>query len=175
MPKNLLKKYMPDHSTVRNHKHMKIFGTLLHDPNIWHMNRRSVSGAFAAGLFWAMIPMPLQMVAAAASAIVFRVNLPIAVALVWLTNPLTMPPIFYAEYLLGTKFLSKHEQMADFEFTTQWLAENLHLIWQPLYLGGLLTGVVFAIIGFVGIRLIWRLHLVSKIQNRKSRKANIPK
>ncbi|MCB1903170.1 MAG: DUF2062 domain-containing protein, partial [Gammaproteobacteria bacterium] len=76
MPKQIIKRFAPDHEVIRNHKHLRIFGNLLHDPNLWHMNRRSVSGAFAVGLFWAFIPIPMQMVAAAAIAIIARVNLP---------------------------------------------------------------------------------------------------
>ena len=82
MPRHLIKRYSPDHEKIRNHKHVKVFGKLLHDPNLWHLNRRSVSGAFGVGLFWAMIPMPFQMIAAAATAIGLRTNLPLSVVLV---------------------------------------------------------------------------------------------
>ena len=106
MPKKLIKKYMPDHETIRNHPHLnKIFGTLLHDPNLLHLNRRSVSMAFAVGLFMAFVPVPFQMVLAAAAAIIIRCNLPISVGLVWVSNPFTMPPLFYFCYLVGTWIL----------------------------------------------------------------------
>ena len=98
MPKRFLKRYMPKEHDIRNHKHMRYFGKLLHDPNIWHLNRRSVAGAFSVGLFMAMVPVPFQMILAAAAAIPCRVNLPISVGLVWITNPLTMPAIFYFCY-----------------------------------------------------------------------------
>ena len=38
---------MPDHKLIREHKHLRIFGSMLHDPNLFHLNRRSVAGAFA--------------------------------------------------------------------------------------------------------------------------------
>jgi len=169
MPKRFFKKISPDHETIRNHKHMKMFGDFLHDPNIWHMNRRSVSGAFAAGLFWAMIPIPLQMVAAAAAAIIFRVNLPISVALVWITNPLTMPPIFYANYLLGSLFINGDEKIEEFHLTMEWLTNSMSQIWQPLYFGSLLSGIICATIGWISIRMLWRLQIISRLKQRNQR------
>jgi uncharacterized protein (DUF2062 family) len=81
MPRHLIKRYTPDPAVLKEHKHLRHLGSLLHDENLWHLNRRSVSGGVAAGLFWAMIPMPMQMLAAAFSAVVLRINLPISVAL----------------------------------------------------------------------------------------------
>lgn len=167
MPRHLLKRYAPDHTKIRDHKHMQIFGKLLHDPNLWHLNRRSASGAFAMGLFWAMIPIPFQMVGAAASAILFRVNLPISVALVWITNPVTMPPIFYCSYLVGTWLLPHHEARAEQEVSLEWFAQSLSEIWQPLYLGSLLMGLLLATLGYVGLRLLWRWHLVRQYRRRQ--------
>jgi uncharacterized protein len=77
MPKRLIKRLLPDYDVLRNHKHLQLFGTLLHDANLWHLNRHSASGAFAVGLFMAFIPLPFQMIFAAGAAILFRVNLPL--------------------------------------------------------------------------------------------------
>ena len=85
---------MPDHKKIRDHKHLRIFGKLLHNPSLWHMNRHSVAKAFAVGLFFAWVPVPFQMVLGAGGAILFHANLPLSVVLVWLTNPFTMPPMF---------------------------------------------------------------------------------
>lgn len=170
MPKNLIKRFIPNHETIRNHKHLRVFGQLLHDPNLWHMNRRSVAGAFAVGLFWAMIPMPFQMVAAAATAIPTRVNMPLSVALVWISNPITMPPMFYFNYLVGTWIIGEPALNGQFELTMEWLTQSMGNIWQPLYLGSLVCGAIAALAGYLGIRGLWRMHIVSHWKNRRANK-----
>ena len=90
MPRRLFKRYMPDPDSIKTNKSLRFLGKLIHDPNLLHLNRHSVSRGMAIGLFWAMIPMPMQMLAAAAVAIPLRANLPISIGLVWLTNPLSL-------------------------------------------------------------------------------------
>jgi uncharacterized protein (DUF2062 family) len=157
-----------DHDKVRSHKHLQIFGTLLHDANLWHLNRRSVAGAFFWGLFWAFIPIPLQMLASAASAILFRVNLPIAVALVWLTNPLTMPPVFYFNYLVGAKVLGEPVTVTDFDPSLDWLESVIAQIWEPLLAGSVICGLVAGTVGYVGMRGFWRWHVVRQYRRRQA-------
>ena len=173
MPKHLFKQYAPDHETIRNHKHLRMFGRLLHNPNLWHMNRRSISGAFAVGLFWAFVPIPFQMIAAAASAILARVNLPVSIALVWITNPVTMPPMFYFSYCVGTWLIGEPRDAGEFELTLQWFTDSMSVIWQPLYLGSLLCGAVAGAVGYVAIRLLWRLHLIRYLKRRRRARARI--
>ena len=146
---------------------MRVFGRYLLDQNLWHLNRRSVSGAFAIGLFWAMIPMPLQMVAAAATAILVRVNLPVSVALVWLTNPFTIPPIFYFNYMIGTWLLPHQQPLRDVEISLEWFTHSMGEIWQPLYLGSIVVGVVLAAAGYIAIRIYWRWHIISQHKKRQ--------
>ena len=171
MPKRLIKRFTPDREKIRNHKHLQIFGNLLHDPNLWHLNRRSVSGAFAVGLFWAFIPIPFQMIAAAATAIPARVNLPISVALVWVTNPITMPPMFYFTYLVGTWILGKPTQQVQFELSWEWFSHSVAGIWEPLYLGSLICAALAAALGYVTMRGFWRWHVVRHLRKRAQRVA----
>ncbi|MCB1761237.1 MAG: DUF2062 domain-containing protein [Gammaproteobacteria bacterium] len=170
MPRHLIKRFAPDHESIRNHKHLRMFGDFLHDPNLWHLNRRSVSGAFAVGLFWAFIPVPLQMVLAAATAIPARVNLPISVALVWITNPITMPPIFYFNYLVGILLLGTPAHGKSFEWTLESIAEEMSMIWQPLYLGSFVCALVAAVVGYCIVRGLWRLHVIRYIQRRRQQR-----
>ncbi|MCW8908744.1 MAG: DUF2062 domain-containing protein [Sedimenticola sp.] len=170
MPRRLIKRYTPDHDTIRNHKHLQVFGQLLHDPNLWHMNRRSVAGAFAVGLFWAFIPMPFQMIAAAATAIPARVNMPLSVALVWISNPLTMPPMFYFNYLVGTWILGKPVQNGVFEPSMAWITSSIGHIWQPLYLGSLICALLAALLGYLALRALWRLRIISNWKSRREKR-----
>ena len=165
---------MPDHKLIREHKNLQIFGKLLHDPNLFHLNRRSVAGAFAVGLFCAWVPVPFQMVFAAAVAILLRVNLPISVALVWISNPLTMPPLFYFAYVLGTWILGVPERRFQFELSFEWLSSGLATIWQPFLLGCFVMAVVSSILGYATIRLLWRIHIISKMKKKSIRRYKPP-
>lgn len=175
MPKKLIKRFIPSHHTVKNHRILKVFGDLLHDPNLWHLNRRSVAGAFFWGLFWAAIPIPLQMGAAAASAIFCRINLPIAVALVWLTNPLTMPPVFYFNYLVGTWILRRPVEITHFKPSLAWFESSVGQIWEPLLVGSTVVGLIAGVLGYVGMRAFWRWHVLNQFKRRQaSRVAKTP-
>lgn len=167
MARKFLKRYMPDARTVREHRHLQFFGKLLHDPNLWHMNRESVSRAFAIGLFWAFMPMPFQMIPAAALAIYFRANLPISVALVWVSNPLTMPPLFYFCYLVGTWILGAPTKAVEFQISWDWLTSELLAIWQPFLLGCVVVAATVSIAGYFGMHGFWRWHVIRNWERRK--------
>ena len=171
MAKHLIKRITPDHDTIRNHKHLQIFGQLLHDANLWHLNRRSAAGAFAVGLFMAFVPVPFQMLLAAGGAIIFRVNLPLSVALVWITNPVTMTPIFYFAYLVGTVFVGQPPQTFEIELSWAWLMQYLGDNWAPFLLGCLICGSVGALAGYFIIRALWRWHIVQHLKRRRKRRA----
>lgn len=173
MPKRFIKLITPNHDVLRNHRHLQVFGKRLHDPNLWHINRRSTAGAFAVGLFVAFIPIPFQMVWAAGTAMLMRVNLPLSVALVWVTNPLTIPPIFLFAYLVGTWVLGTPANAKSFDFTLAWfLNGGLEGIWAPLLLGCLICGVVCSLIGYCLIRILWRLYTVRQWEKRRERHIN---
>ncbi len=63
---------------------------------------QSIAAGASIGMFIAMLPIyGFQMIVAAAVAAVARVNKVAAVVPVWITNPLTIPPILYLQYKLG--------------------------------------------------------------------------
>ena len=166
MPKRFIKRYIPSNETLKNNKSLGVFGKLIHQPNLWHLNRRSVSGAFMVGLFCAFIPLPSQMIIAAAFALLFRVNLPVSVALVWITNPITMPPIFYFAYMVGAWVLNTPASEIEFELSWDWLMSELSVIWEPFLLGCFICGVVAALLGYILIRIFWRVAVLKSWNQR---------
>ena len=168
--KNLLRSFMPDHHSVRRHRALAFLGTLLHDPQIFHLTRHSAAGGMAAGLFCAFFPVPGHMIFAAIAAIGFRVNLPVAVAAVWITNPITIPPIFYLAYRLGSAFLGNPMEPVHFEFTLKWINTTFVHIWPALVTGSLILATTSALLGYAGVRLLWRLAVVMKVRERRRRR-----
>ncbi|WP_335916805.1 DUF2062 domain-containing protein [Shewanella chilikensis] len=167
MPKKIIQRFMPDPEKLRNHKHLRIFGSLLNKPNLWALNRRSAPGAFAIGLFVAWMPMPFQMVLAAALAIYFHVNLPVSVALVWITNPVTMPPMFYLAYLIGAKLLNHPPQQFTFEASWAWIESSISTIGPPFLFGCLVLGVISALTGYFVIKSVWQYSIYLQWQKRR--------
>lgn len=167
MPKKIIRKFLPDPHKIRDHKYIRIFGQLLHEPNLWHLNRRSVASAFAVGLFFMWIPVPFQMVLAAGAAIIVHSNLPISVALVWISNPVTMPPMFYFAYRIGVWMLGSPELDFQFEASMEWLKTEMLAIWKPFLMGCLTMAIFSSALGFAGMRIMWRLSIVRYIQQKK--------
>lgn len=167
MPKKLIKKYLPDHKSIKENKTLKIFGSLLHDANLWHLNRKSACGAFGVGLFFAFWPVPFQMWLAAALAIPLRVNLPLSVATVWITNPFTMPPIFYGAYKVGTFIVGTPSSKFEFEPSWQWLMDSLGTVGPAFLLGCLVCSFVFGLLGYLSLNAFWRFSVRKSWEKRK--------
>lgn len=170
MSKELIKRFLPDAEKIRNQKSLKIFGSLLHNVNLWSLNRRSASGAFAVGLFMAFMPIPIQMFIAASLAILFKVHLPLSVGLVWVTNPVTMPFIFYGTYKVGATIMHTPPHPFHFQLSWEFLLRQMHHIGPPFMLGCVVCGAIAAMIGYFGVRILWR-YQVARSWQRRSLKA----
>jgi uncharacterized protein (DUF2062 family) len=131
------------------------------------INRKSVSMAVLVGLFWGFIPMPMQMLAVLATTPFLKFNVPIAISMVWLSNPVTMPPMYYMEYLTGN-FLLGREGVGHVEMTVDWFKENLGDIFVPLYVGTAFYSIVVSSIVYVIINRMW-VYSVKKEKHEKER------
>lgn len=163
MARKFFRRFIPSPEKLRNAKGFGFVGERVFEPSLWHLTRRSVRAACFIGIFVALIPMPFQMVAAASLAIMFRCNLPIAVSLVWTTNPITMPPVFYTTYLVGNALLDREPSLHAGELTLASLGSDVLV---PLYLGSIVSGVVLGLAFSMLVDVFWRLHVLHNWRKR---------
>jgi len=133
------------------------------------VNRRMITRGVAVGLFWGFIPMPMQMLAVMATVPFIRFNVPIAISMVWLSNPFTMPPMYYMEYITGN-FILGREGIDDIELTMKWFTENFDDILVPLYTGTAFYSIVVTSIIYLVINRLWVRSVHSEKKERKHRK-----
>jgi len=117
-------------------------------------NRKMVSRAVFLGIFIAFIPMPMQMAAVLAFMPFFKFNVPIGLAMCWLSNPITMPPMYYMEYLTGSFLLNIKPQPV--ELTLAWFGDNLDKIFIPLYFGTAVYSVFGSLLAYWIVNYFWR-------------------
>ena len=171
-----LKKYLPDPSALPDYRWLRPFRASLLHPRLWHLNRHSAAGAVAAGLFCGLIPGPLQMLAAAISALLFRLNLPLAMLVTLYTNPLTLPPLYIAAYEIGRHLLGTpafgwppafdpHNILAWSDAMRTWMLATA----QPLALGLVVLASILAVLGYLLTQAFWRIHLQLNWRRRQRR------
>lgn len=137
-------------------------------PEYLSTNRKMVSRAVLLGLFIAFIPMPMQMLAVIAFMPIFRFNTPIALLMCWISNPFTMPPIYYIEYLTGSYMLGT--SIEPVEMSIEWFSNNIDSIFIPLYAGALFYSLTVSLTAFWLLNFVWKnsVHRDKKL-HRKDR------
>ena len=123
-------------------------------PEFLAANRKMISRGVLLGLLIAFIPMPMQMAAVLLFMPFFRFNVPVALAMCWITNPLTMPPMYYLEYHLGSFLLGIHPQPV--ELTLDWFSNNLDEIFIPLYFGAVILSLLGGGLGYWAVNHFWK-------------------
>ena len=158
------------------------FGGWLHHPNLWHLNRRSVPGAVAIGLFCGLIPGPLQMIGALLLAIPLKKNIPVALLLTLYTNPLTIVPLYLVAYGYGQLLLGMTQGggMPFEPFLWDWANIGGSLrefgawtlsLGKPLAIGLLALATTLAVLGYLAMELAWRAYVVLAWRARARRRA----
>jgi uncharacterized protein (DUF2062 family) len=171
MPKKTLKMIVPSPARMREIKSLHLLGDWIYASNLWHINRYSASMAFFVGFFVAFMPIPGQMILAAMLAVLLRCNLPLSVGLVWITNPLTMPAIFFLSYKVGAMIIDVPLKEIEFEASIYWLSHHLEAIWRPFLLGCLICGLFFGSLSYFVISQLWRWRVAYHWHERKRRRA----
>lgn len=173
-----LRKHIPTRETIHHNRLLRPFAGPLSRPELWRMTRRSVPRAVALGLGIGVIIPIMHTAIAAVLAIPLRANVAIAAAFTLVVNPLTIPPIYYAAYRVGSWELHHDATLvnpATAEHVSGELARVLFWIHHasgPIAVGVLTFAVGAAVIGYGASALLWRGWLGSKWrQRRRERKA----
>ena len=83
--------------------------------------------------------------------------------------------MMYFTYRIGTLILGTQNEVKEVQISLEWLASQLSVVWQPLLLGSLLTGLVLGIIGFTIVRVYWRWKVARNWSMRRLRKSLVTK
>jgi len=172
-----LKKHLPNHEAIHNNRWLRPFRNSLLHPRLWHLNRHSAAGAVAAGLFCGLIPGPLQMLGAAICALVFRVNLPLALLVTLYTNPFTIVPLYVLAYQIGRLATGDNAgfieppafDMTHFIAWTEAMQQWMIVVGKPLGIGLVLLAIMLAIAGYVLTKAAWRFYLIRAWRQRQAR------
>lgn len=107
MPKQRLKLWLPKPEDIKKNRALRYFAPYFANPHLWHLARRPLNRGVYIGMVCAFFPLPGQMPLAVVLCLLFRGNIPMALALTWLTNPITTIPVFYGVYVVGAKILGE--------------------------------------------------------------------
>ena len=170
-PRKVLQRYLGNRETIARSRAGGWLGRRLHDPNLWHLGRRSVAGGVGVGFSLAFIPLPVHMLVAVPVAIMLRVNLPVALAAVWIANPFTIAPMFLFALHVGLWVTGREAHIAThFEPSLAGMSALLGEIWYPLLIGCLLCGASAGAIGNFTVRWLWRAYLLHRRRQRRQRR-----
>lgn len=187
MPKKYLKVWLPSPEKLQESRIMRWLAPVLADPRLWQMNRNALNRAVYVGVFCAFLPLPGQMPLAVFGALLCRANVPMAVALTWLTNPLTAIPVTWLAYstgalLLGEPLINTQTIATILGQISQWLAEdgpnpltNHPFSLTAFALGLLICAVITSIVAGVIFRFIWQYHTVASWRKRHGYNENAPR
>lgn len=150
--------------------YLRPFRALLAHPVYFSINRRSVTGGVALGVFVGLLPFIGHTPVVVAAALLMRVNLPVAILATWVANPLTYGLIFYGEYRLGAYLLGHPPPDISFALHWQQLVAALAGAWRPLWLGAIVTALLGAGTAYVLSNTAWRLTTRWRLQRRGARR-----
>lgn len=173
-----LRKYLPHPDSISDNRWLRPFRSSLLHPRLWHLNRHSAAGAVAVGLFCGLIPGPLQMIGAAIGALVFKVNLPLAMLVTLYTNPLTIVPLYLVAYEIGRLAIGDSGHFVpppdlDFSNLASWAHATMEWMFglgKPLGIGLPLLASLLAVAGYFATKAAWRIWLIRAWRRRQLRR-----
>ena len=168
-----LTRHIPTRETIHEHRLLRPFAPHLTHPSLWRMTRRSVPRGVALGLFVGMIIPFMHTFIAAILAIPTRANVAVAAAATLVVNPLTIPPMYYAAYRIGSWELHHDATLVNPAAAERFSSELSRLLFWiheasgSIAVGVLTLAIASALIGYFASSLAWRSWLSSRWRQRR--------
>src|SRR6478672_10154794 len=166
-------RHIPTRETVHRHRLLRPFASHLTHSSLWRMTRRSVPRGVALGLFVAVIIPVMHTAIAAVLAIPARANVAVAALFTLVVNPLTIPPLYYAAYRIGSWELHHDASLVNPAAAERFSSELSRLLFWihqasgPIAIGVLTIAVGSAIVGYLASAFVWRFWSRSRWQQRR--------
>jgi uncharacterized protein len=157
------KTHLPTAHDLQRHRWMRPFAHRLSERTLWHPKTEAVARGAAVGVFWAFALPIAQIVLAAAHCIFWRANIPVAVALTFVTNPFTIGGWLWLAYQLGSHLLGTGTVLH-----TGWLKT----VGWPTMVGMAIFALVGAFASYLLVHAGSRLWLVWR-RARRARQRNV--
>jgi uncharacterized protein len=183
------KRYLPTRHHVHSNRWLKWLGPHLMHPRLWHFSRRGVAIGVAVGVFFGFLIPIAQIPFAAATSVVLRANVPVAIGSTLVTNPVTFAPVYLFAHHLGASILGEASAEksgakssekpevsspalkadASPEVMGWWrqLWASVQAMGKPLMLGLAIIAVSAGIGSYFLIMLFWRIKTTLNWQRRK--------
>ena len=168
-----LKRVTPDRQALEKIWCLRHLSTLFPDRGCFTFNRSGVTRAFALGLFIAFIPptplLPVHLVVCAMLGVYFRLNLPVLVATVFISNPFTWLPQVAGSIWVGAKLMGLDLMPFLHSISHGNLWKEISELWPPLLLGALVLGLTAAAAGYLLAQGVWRARVIYHLRRRRAR------
>jgi len=155
-----LRQLLPTRAGMAAHPWLRPVAIRLCDPQLWRLQHEAVARGVAVGTFWAFVIPVAQIVVATVHCTWWRANIPAAAAMTLLTNPLTIGFWLWLAYQVGI-FVVGEPMLAAQSPSTGALAWVAEFGW-PTLVGMGMFAIGGATTGYLGVKLVWRLHVLIK-------------
>jgi uncharacterized protein (DUF2062 family) len=105
---------------------------------------------------------------AGVTAIYFRINVAVAILASWITNPITIGPLYYGCYRLGLLLMGRQATTDREGFFSINLGNLLEDVGEPLLLGCLVSGVAIAGLAYWSVNRLWVWHVRRRFSRRRN-------
>lgn len=168
MSKSRLHERLRELARVERYRVLRPFQHRFKSQSLWALNRNTVSRGVAVGFFFAILTPVAQFLLALIAAMLLRAHPIVAVTSTLITNPFTLPFIYYYAYQIGSVLTGQNASGADVRISEEAAAHALEVtgwiptlmswfqsVGWPLIVGVLTLALTLAVAGYLLVQTLW--------------------